>query len=158
MTFDGNDWYYYDSIHVGHNIFAITPETGNSFWPAQNQIVPLAEGMLFNNQYMSLIGGPFVNPLSTTFNQPTYVAGQSGTYKVVIRNKGAIAATGVRVIWTSDNPGITIPTTEFDYPSLASFDTDSSTFDFTIAPGVANNSAIPTRYAVRKWMKPPFRS
>ncbi len=145
-----DDWYYNDSAHVGHHIFAITPETGSTgFWPSQPEIVPLAEGMLYNNQYMSLIGGPFVNPLSTTFNQPTYTQGQSGTYKVVFRNKGALAASNVSVSWTSTNSGITIPTTLFTYPSLASFATDSSLFNFTISASVPNNSAIPTLLTIR---------
>ncbi len=145
-----DDWYYNDSAHVGHHIFAITPETGSTgFWPSQPEIVPLAEGMLYNNQYMSLIGGPFVNPLSTTFNQPTYTQGQSGTYKVVFRNKGALAASNVSVSWTSTNPSITIPVTLFTYPSLASFAADSSLFNFTISPFVQNNSAIPTQLTVK---------
>lgn len=144
-----DDWYYNDSAHVGHHIFAITPETGNDFWPAQSEIIPLAEGMLYNNQYMSLIGGPFVNPLSTTFNQPTYTQGQSGTYKVVFRNKGALAANNVSVSWTSTNSGITIPNTLFTYPSLASFAADSSLFSFTISPLIQSNSAIPTQLTVK---------
>ena len=145
-----DDWYYNDSAHVGHHIFAITPETGaTGFWPTQAEIIPLAQGMLFNNQYMSLIAGPFVNPLSRAFNQPTYLAGQAGTYKVVFRNKGALAANNVTVNWTSTNSGITIPVTQYSYPSLASFAADSSVFNFTLSAFVANNSAIPTQLTIK---------
>jgi uncharacterized repeat protein (TIGR01451 family) len=144
-----DDWYYNDSVHTGHHIFGITPETGTSFWPAQNQIIPLAQGMLFNNQYMSLIAGPYVSPLSRTFNQGTYAPGQAGTYKVVFRNKGAIGTTNVKVTWTSSSSHISIPTTQFTYPSLASFATDSSVFGFTISSSVPNNSAIPTLLTVK---------
>ncbi len=28
-----DDWYYNDSVHTGHHIFGITPETGTEFWP-----------------------------------------------------------------------------------------------------------------------------
>jgi len=144
-----DDWYYNDSAHVGHHIFGITPETGNSFWPAQNQIIPLAQGMLFNNQYMSLIAGPYVNPLSEAFNQPTYAPGQSGSYKVVLRNKGLMVASNVQVTWTSSSPGISIPATQFTYPSLESFATDSSIFGFTISASVPNNSAISTSLTIK---------
>jgi len=51
-----DDWYYNDSGHA--KIFSITPETGTSFWPAQNQIIPLAQGMLHANQYITLVAGP----------------------------------------------------------------------------------------------------
>lgn len=144
-----DDWYYNDSAHTGHHIFAITPETGNSFWPAQNQIIPLAQGMLFNNQYMSLIAGAYVNPLSKTLSQQTYSPGQSGTYKVVFRNKGVLNASNVRVLWTSANSNITIQTTEFTYPSLSSFATDSASFSFTISGSVATNTAIPTMLTLK---------
>jgi carboxypeptidase T len=144
-----DDWYYNDSAHVGHHIFGITPETGDSFWPAQSEIIPLAQGMLFNNQYMSLIAGPFVDPLSRAFDQQTYTPGQSGTYKVVFRNKGVLTASNVTVRWTSSNANITIPTTQFTYPSLNSFATDSSTFSFTISALAPNNSAIPTQLTVK---------
>jgi carboxypeptidase T len=144
-----DDWYYNDSTHAGHHVFGITPETGTSFWPPQSQIIPLAQGMLFNNQYMSLIAGPYVNPLSTTFNQPTYNPGQSGTYKVVFRNKGLMTANNVRVIWNSASSNITIPTTQYVYPSLASFATDSATFNFTVSANAPNNCAITTNLTIK---------
>jgi carboxypeptidase T len=145
-----DDWYYNDSAHTGHHIFAITPETGSTgFWPTQAEIIPLAQGMLFNNQYMSLIAGPFVNPTSRAFDQSTYTAGESGVYGVWFRNKGALTAYNVSVTWTSPSPSITIPTTQFIYPSVGSFDTNHSIFDFTISTAVANNSAIPAQLTVR---------
>lgn len=144
-----DDWYYNDSVHTGHHIFGITPETGTSFWPAQNQIIPLAQGMVFNNQYMSLIAGPYVAPLSATFNQQTFVPGQAGSYKVVFRNKGALDASNVKVKWTSASSDIAIQTTQFTYPSLASFAADSSLFNFTVAASVPNNTAIPTLLTIK---------
>jgi phage terminase large subunit-like protein len=135
-----DDWYYNDSGHA--KIFSFTPETGGSFWPPQAEIIPLAQGMLFSNQYLSLIAGPYVNPLTRTFNQPTYTPGQSGTYKVVFRNKGVMTANNVKVQLTTTNPNLTIPTTQFTYPSLVTFAKDSSTFNFTIGAGAPNNCAI----------------
>lgn len=144
-----DDWYYNDSAHIGHHIFGITPETGTSFWPAQSLIIPLAQGMLFNNQYMSLIAGPYVNPVSKTFNLPSYTPGQSGTYKVVFRNKGAVSAANVKVILTPGNPNVTIPIQQYTYPSLASFASDSSTFNFTISASAPNNCAIPVILSIK---------
>lgn len=135
-----DDWYYNDSGHT--KIFSFTPETGTSFWPPQNQIIPLAQGMLFSNQYISLIAGPYVNPTSKAFNQQTYTPGQSGNYKVVFRNKGVMTANNVKVQFTSTNANLTIPTTQFTYPTLLSFAKDSSTFNFTIGAGAPNNCAI----------------
>lgn len=142
-----DDWYYNDSGHA--KIFSFTPETGSDFWPSQSEILPLAQGMLFSNQYISLIAGPYVSPLSTVFNQPTYTPGQSGTYKVKFRNKGVMAANNVKVILTPGNGNVTIPTQQFTYPSLATFATDSATFNFTISGAAPNNCGIPLSLTIK---------
>ena len=144
-----DDWYYNDSTHAGHHIFGITPETGTSFWPAQAQIIPLAQGMFMNNQYMSLIAGPYVNPLSRTFNQATYTPGAAGNFKVVFRNKGVMDAANVHVNFTSASSNITIPVTQYNRASLPSFASDSATFNFTIAAGALNNCAITCNLVIK---------
>jgi carboxypeptidase T len=144
-----DDWYYYDSVHVGHNIIAMTPETGLSFWPAQNQIIPLAQGMLFNNQYMSLIAGPYVTPTARGFNRQTYQPGDSGTYKVVFRNKGLVTADNVQITLSSSSSYLTLPTFQFVYPQVSSFATDSCVFNFSISPAVSDNRAIPAVLTVK---------
>jgi hypothetical protein len=137
-----DDWYYNDSGHT--KIIEMTPETGTSFWPTQAQILPLVEGMLWTNQYMSLIAGPYVYPLSKTFNQPNYNPGQSGTYKVKFRNKGLTTATNVKAQLIPWNSYVTIPTQQYTFASLPSFGTDSATFSFTLAGNAPVNCAIPT--------------
>ncbi len=142
-----DDWYYNDSGHA--KIFSFTPETGSSFWPPQSEILPLAQGMLFSNQYISLIAGPYVSPLSSVFNQPTYTPGQSGTFKVKFRNKGVMTANNVKVILTPGNANVTIPVQQFNYPSLASFASDSSTFNFSISGAAPNNCGIPLTLTIK---------
>lgn len=147
-----DDWYYNDSTHAGHHIFGITPETGNAsqgFWPAQNQIIPLAQGLFYQNQYMSLIAGPYVNPVSKAFNQATYTPGASGNYKVVFLNKGAMDAANVHVFFTSASPNINIPVTQYTRASLPSFARDSATFNFTVAAGAPNNCAITCNLVIK---------
>lgn len=142
-----DDWYYNDSGHT--KIFSFTPETGTSFWPPQSEILPLAQGMLFSNQYIALIAGPYVSPLTKTFNQTTYTPGQAGTYKVKFMNKGVMTANNVKVILTPGNGNVTIPTQLYNYSSLATFATDSATFNFTIAGGAPNNCAIPLTLTIK---------
>lgn len=140
-----DDWYYQDSAHSStQRAFVMTPETGSSFWPSQSQILPLCEGMLWTNQYIALIAGPYVNPVSKTFNQPNYNPGQSGNFKLVFRNKGLMTANNVKAQLIPWNSYVTIPTQEYTYSSLASFATDSATFNFTLASNAPVNCAIPT--------------
>ena len=142
-----DDWYYNDSGHT--KIFSFTPETGNSFWPAQSEIIPLAQGMLFSNQYIALIAGPYVSPLTKGFNQPTYTPGQTGTFKIKFRNKGVMTANNVKVTLTPLNGNVTIPTQQYTYPSLATFASDSSTFNFTISGSAPNNCGIPLSLTIK---------
>ncbi len=138
-----DDWYYNDSIHTGHHIMAITPETDeSSFWPSQNQIIPLAQGMLFNNTYMSLIAGPFVDFVSGNTNQGSYTPGSSGTYRVRFLNKGTLTASNTHIILTPANSNLTIGTQQYTF-NVGVFQQDSATFNFTVSSGAANNCNLP---------------
>lgn len=141
-----DDWYYQDSAHNStQRAFVMTPESGTTgFWPTQAEVLPLCEGMLWTNQYVSLIAGPYVNPVSKTFNQPTYNPGQAGNFKLVFRNKGLMTANNVKAQLIPWNSFVTIPTQQYTYAALASFQTDSATFNFTVAANTPVNCAIPT--------------
>jgi hypothetical protein len=141
-----DDWYYNDSGHS--KIFAFTPETGNSFWPSQNLIIPLAQGMLHANQYITLVAGPYVNYVSSNFNQPTYTPGSSGTFKVRFRNKGVMDANNTKIILNPGNGGVTIPTQQLTY-NLAAFQQDSAVFNFSLSSTVPNNCYVPCFLSIK---------
>jgi carboxypeptidase T len=139
-----DDWYYNDSAHSPHRIIAITPETGTTgFWPSQAEIIPLAQGMLFTNQYFAMLGGAYVFPESVNLNKLIYSKGESGTLKVKFKNKGLQTAQNVKIECTSPSYYLNIPVSSYNYFSLNSFDSDSSDFGFTISPALPDNSAIP---------------
>lgn len=146
-----DDWYYNDSVHSPHRIIAITPETGlTGFWPTQAEIIPLAEEMLFTNQYMALISGAYVYPVSSNLNKQIYSAGESGTLKLNFKNKGLLAAQNVKIEVTSPSYYLNVPITYFTYVNLNSFQSDSSTFGFTVSPAVPANSALPVNIKFRQ--------
>ncbi len=139
-----DDWYYNDSVHSPHRIIAMTPESGTTgFWPTQAEIIPLAQGMLFTNQYFAMIGGAYVYPNSLALSKNIYQPGESGNLKIKFKNKGLAAAQNVRIECTSQSFYVNIPMTSFNYSSLNSFQSDSSTFGFMISPAAPVNSAIP---------------
>ena len=145
-----DDFYYYDSLNTSAHTYFMTPETGTTgFWPTQAELIPLAQGMLWSNQYICLIAGPYVNVTSTTFNQPTYLPGQSGTYKVRFMNKGVMTANNIHVNWNPVNSYITIPVQQYNRATLNTFASDSATFNFTVASNVPLNCAIPTILSVK---------
>ena len=146
-----DDWYYNDSVHSPHRIMAMTPETGlTGFWPTQAEIIPLAEGMLFTNQYMAMIGGAYVYPVSSNFNKTLYTAGESGTLKIKFKNKGVASASNVKIECSTPSYYLNIPITFFNYGGLSSFQSDSSTFGFTLSPAVPVNSALPVNITFRQ--------
>jgi hypothetical protein len=145
-----DDFYYYDSANTNHHCYFMTFETGTTgFWPTQAELIPLAQGMVWANEYVCLIAGPYVNVTATTFNQPNYVPGGSGTLKVNFRNKGVLAANNIHVNWNPVNSYITIPVQQYNRASLNPFVSDSATFNFTIANNAPNNCAIPTTLSVK---------
>ncbi|MBS1551461.1 MAG: hypothetical protein JST15_05265 [Bacteroidetes bacterium] len=139
-----DDWYYNDSVHSPHRIIAMTPEIGTTgFWPTQAEIIPLAQSMLFTNQYFAMIGGAYVYPVSTALNKTIYSAGESGTLKIKFKNKGLQTAQNVKIECTSGSYYLNVPITFYNFPSLNSFSGDSATFGFTISSALPNNSAVP---------------
>jgi hypothetical protein len=52
---DSDDYMYKDSIGVNgkDTVFAMTPETGTAFWPAQSEVVPTCAAMVWSNMRMA---------------------------------------------------------------------------------------------------------
>ena len=145
------DWDYNDSGHA--KIISMLPETGNisqGFWPPQNQIVPLAQGMLNTNKYLALAAGAFTHPLSNMFNKISYTQSESGTFKIVFKNKGLLTAQNVRIEWTPLSPLLTIPVQFFTRSSIASMANDSVTFNFTVSPSSPNSTLIASTLTIKQ--------
>lgn len=49
---DSDDWYYGDTTHRSA-IYSMTPEAGNSFWPAQGEIIPFCNENLYPNLWIA---------------------------------------------------------------------------------------------------------
>ncbi len=147
-----DDWYYNDSINPTKKVIALTPETGlTGFWPTQAEILPLAQGMLESNKYMSLITGAYVAPNSIALNKATpYSQGESGSIKVKFKNKGLVAASNVKVEASSTSSFINITSPVYSRPSLASFTADSVTYNFSLAAGAPNNYSVPVLIKIKQ--------
>ena len=101
---EADDWFYGEE-----NIFAYTPEVGNSndgFWPASDRILPLAEENLYPNQFLSLIVGAHYEIELDGVNNDSFVSGQDYYLSLYINNKGLSTSNGdvyVDVSSTSDD-------------------------------------------------------
>jgi len=143
------DWCYSsDSTGHGHR-FVMTPEVGTTgFWPTQAEIIPLSQTCMYMNIYMSLVAGPYAGLKTATLNKQNYTQNESGTFKVVIRNKGLQTAPNVKIQWTPLNSYVTVPVQLYTRASLPSRTSDSTTFNFTVSGTCPNNYGVPVRLKI----------
>lgn len=146
------DWMYSaDSTGHTRNVFAMTPEVGTTgFWPTQAEIIPLAQTCLEMNKYISLVAGSYAGLKTSTLNKSTYVAGETGNVKVVIRNKGQTTSQNIRVELTPASNYLTIPVQLYTLPSLSTFASDSTVFNFGISAACPNNTALAARLRIKQ--------
>lgn len=50
---DSDDWMYADDLDTKPEVFAMTPEIGNAFWPSSSAIIPTCKEMFWSNKVMS---------------------------------------------------------------------------------------------------------
>jgi len=144
-----DDWYYNDSGHI--KAFAMTPEVGtgnDGFWPLQSRILPLAKQNVSQNIYFTMFSGPFMNTNSVALNSEYYLPGETGTMKVILKNKGLENASNVRVELVSEHPLITVLTNPMTYSDYNSFREDSVSFNFSVAPNATTISAYKTKLKI----------
>ena len=145
------DWAY-SADSTGHgNRFVMTPEVGTTgFWPSQSEILPLAQSCFEMNKYMCLVAGDYVGLRTAALNKEYYVQGESGSLKVLFRNKGQVAAQNIKVELTPLSGYLNVPTQIFTRPSLDTFVSDSVTFNFTVGAACPNNSVIYARLRLKQ--------
>ncbi|MBK8552633.1 MAG: T9SS type A sorting domain-containing protein [Ignavibacteria bacterium] len=138
-----DDWYYSDSAHG--SAIAMTPEVGTStdgFWPLQTRIVLLAASTLSQNIYFALSCGSYTEPTKSNLDKEAYNPGDQGNLKVYFKNKGLMNAQNVKIELISQNPSLSVQTGPFSYSNVASFASDSLTFNFTVSGTTPVNSAL----------------
>lgn len=146
------DWCY-STDSTGHSThrFVMTPEVGTyGFWPPQSLILPEAQTCFEMNKYICMVAGPYASLVSGTLNKATYVQGESGTFKVVFKNKGLDAASNIKVQFIPQTTYLTVPVQLYTKASLATFASDSTTFNFTIGATTPNNGVIKARLMLKQ--------
>jgi hypothetical protein len=105
------DWMYGEQT-TKQKAFGYTVEIGSAsdgFWPPQNRIFPLAQGMLKPNLYNAWVAGEYITLENYSFTQQYFNPGDYvGLNIQSIKNKGLGDATNISLILTSDDPLITI--------------------------------------------------
>ncbi len=84
---DSDDYMYKMDIGVGmkDTIFAMTPEIGTSFWPAQSEVIPTCQEMVFPNLVLSHMTHRYMVVNET---DPGLVSSMSGNFNHFVRRLG----------------------------------------------------------------------
>ncbi len=127
-----------DYLHHDVNCLTWTPEVGGSgFWPAQAEIIPVAQENLYGFKYLTWVSGAFADYQSVKFINNQYtLPGDTLRMAVVIRNKGlTLAAQSVNISLQSLSANATPIATATAYssiPSRQSVSNDATPFIFRI--------------------------
>jgi len=85
-----SDDYMYGTVGTHNKIIAMTPEIGTSFWPAQNEIIPICKRMVFTN----LTAANTVNNYGVVLDtQENYFTNITGTIDYSLQRLG-VTGTG----------------------------------------------------------------
>lgn len=84
---DSDDYMYKVDIGVGQKdtIFAMTPEIGSAFWPAQSEVIPTCQGMILPNMVLSHITHQYYVVKET---DPSSIATMTGNFNHDVHRLG----------------------------------------------------------------------
>lgn len=115
---DSDDYMYKVDIGVGQKdtVFAITPEVGTGFWPAQSEVIPTCQEMILPNMVLSHITHQYyvvketdpisVASISGNFNHDVYRLGfEDGNVTVSIEPVLNIQSVGAAINYNLDIKG-----------------------------------------------------
>jgi len=137
-TRGGSDDYIYDGDTVanGGKIFAMTPEVGTDFWPAQTEIMPDVQINLRPNLYWAWIAGDYVSLQNANFDRLYFKAGDTASVQPAIKNKGLSTASNLHIEVASTSSYCTIINSSQTFDSITTRSTKTFTnpVKFVIAP------------------------
>ena len=120
---DSDDWFYGEQTEK-NKIYAMTPEVGNSFWPTQDKIIPLAKENVYPNLYLAWVAGGFVNVQNVFYNEEYYLPEDTGAVTLVTKNKGLEDISDVQISVSSSGNLELLEGTSFTIDNI-----DSQTID-----------------------------
>lgn len=129
---DSDDYMYKVDVGVGvkDTIFAFTPEIGSDFWPAQSEIIPGCQGMIFPNMVMGEITHAYVYVKD---EDPSFIASTSGNFNHSILRLGLVdeqVTVSITPITNIQSVGASI-----DY-NLTLRESTTGAFSYTLNPAI----------------------
>ncbi len=144
---DSDDWMYGEQVLKGKTL-SLTPESGDDndgFWPAQNRIIPVCASNVFQN----ITAARFVlNYGVATDLSPSLLTASSGVINVALTRMSLDATAPLTVSLEPLSSNIVAFSAAQLVTSLASFDSDTLNFTYTLAANTQLGDAVQFRLLV----------
>ena len=133
-----SDDFMYGETSTHNEILSMTPEIGESFWPAQNDIIPICKGMVYHN----LTAAHSVNNYATiTDIQDYYLTSTSGNFEYDIKRLGISGSSNFTVSIIPVSANILSVGASNQHNGLILLENRLGSISYTLDPsiGIGNN-------------------
>ncbi len=99
-----SDDFMYGTVGTHNKIIAMTPEIGDSFWPAQSEIIPICKNMVYTNLMVAHVARNYALISDT---QENYITSINGSLSYDIQRIGITGSTNFTASIVPVSPNIT---------------------------------------------------
>lgn len=135
---DSDDWMYGDTS-TKNKIFAMTPEIGNDFWPAQNQIIGICKDMLYTNITAAHLIG---NYAKITLNDDIYVSTLNFNVDYSIQRLGIQEPANFTVSVVPVSSNIVSVSNAVSHNNMTMLETRNNQFSIQLDSNIAQGDAV----------------
>lgn len=140
-TRGNSDDFMYDGDILSHGkIFAMTPEVGHSFWPAQSDIIPLAEENIYPNLYYAWASGEFPEFVNYSLSEEYVDPGESFDIQISLFNRGLSESSNITVELNAVSQYLTVNNGVINFDPIPSRQSVESSESFSVT--AAGNAPI----------------
>jgi len=141
FPFSGDsDDFMHGTVGTHDKIFSFTPEVGQSFWPSQDLIIPLAKEMMYLNLTAARMVSNYAIIEDTT---PTYVGDQAlVNASFTLKNIGITGNGNFSVNLNPISSNIISVGNPIEFSGLDILEESSGNFEYTLAPGTSSGDDI----------------
>jgi carboxypeptidase T len=134
-----SDDYMYGTVGTHNKIFAMTPEIGKSFWPAQSEIIPICKGMMYTN----LMAAHTANNYALLFDtQEEYLTSITGSISYNLQRLGLSGSTNFTVSVLPISANITSVGNQNQHTGLNLLEERSGTISYQLEPTISIGETI----------------
>lgn len=135
---DSDDWMYGDTT-TKNKIFAMTPEIGNNFWPAQDQIIGICKDMLYTNITAAHL---IENYAKLTLNDDIYISTLNFNVDYSIQRLGIQEPANFIVSVVPVSSNIVSVSNAISHNNMTMLETQNNQFSIQLDPNIAQGDAV----------------